>query len=89
MQLQPENYQRLREKTECDPESPDGNIVCGVCYLGEKIHAYQSEELGLMAYNQGDAGAAEDWAKGVYGSDYSHLVLARAASWQKTLDGKT
>lgn len=86
MQVHSINYPETREATGYDPESPDGNIVCGVYLLAKEIHKYDSAPKGLMAYNCGETGAAKLWNQGIFTTEYTQTVQARAEQWQTLLN---
>lgn len=86
MQIHSINYPETREATGYDPESPDGNIVCGVYLLAKEIHKYDSVAKGLMAYNAGETGAAKLWNQGIITTEYTRTVQARTDQWQTLLN---
>ena len=84
MQIHRINFPYLRDKTGYDPESPDGNIVCGVCLLGELLDKYGGDTTrALMAYNAGETGAARQWKKGITSTQYTRTVLSRTDQWKQ------
>lgn len=86
MQIHSINYPETREATGYDPESPDGNTVCGVYLLAKEIHKYDSVSKGLMAYNCGETGAAKLWNQDIFTTEYTRTVLDRAEQWQTLLN---
>lgn len=56
MQINSCNFDKLGAMTGYDPQSPDGNIVCGVAMLGELLNTYGDTEKALCCYNAGEAG---------------------------------
>ena len=87
MQLNSCNFDRLEALTGYDPQSPDGNIVCGVALLGELLAAYGDIEKALCCYNAGEAGAYEHYfSKGIISTKYTRAVLERQRAWQDVLD---
>lgn len=54
--------------------SEEDRLRVGCCILGEHIRNYGITR-GLMAYNAGPSGAAEQWALGVYYTNYTMDVL--------------
>lgn len=54
--------------------SEEDRLRVGCCILGEHIRTYGITR-GLMAYNAGGGGAAEQWALGVYHTTYTMDVL--------------
>lgn len=63
-----------------DVLSPRNNIECGVYLLSSLIDKYEDTHMALMAYNMGEGGASEQWARGNYSSYYSNAILAKAES---------
>lgn len=86
MQIKRMNFDRLSNITGYNPELPDGNIVCGICFLAEKVNGYKSIPLGLMAYNCGDYGASKLWKQGIYETVYTRTVMARKNAWEAVLN---
>lgn len=86
MQVHSINYPETREVTGYDPESPDGNIVCGVYLLAKEVHKYDSVSRELMAYNCGETGAARLWNQGISTTEYTRTVQDRAEQWQTLLN---
>jgi hypothetical protein len=58
-----------------DLNDAEGNFRVGCSYLGELLDRYGNTHKALMAYNAGESGAAEMWAKGYTSSDYSRKVI--------------
>lgn len=87
MQLSSCNFGRMEALTGYDPQSPDGNIVCGVALLGELLAAYGDVEKALCCYNAGEAGAYEHYfSKGITSTKYTRAVLERQRAWQDVLN---
>lgn len=87
MQLSSCHFDRLEALTGYDPQSPDGNIVCGVALLGELLAAYGDAEKALCCYNAGEAGAYEHYfSKGIISTKYTRTVLERQRAWQDVLN---
>lgn len=87
MQINSCNFDKLGAMTGYDPQSPDGNIVCGVALLGELLNTYGDTEKALCCYNAGEAGANEHYfSQGITSTKYSRTVLERQRVWQAVLD---
>lgn len=87
MQINSCNFDRLEALTGYDPQSPDGNIICGVALLGELLGAYEDVEKALCCYNAGEAGAYEHYfSKGIASTKYTRAVLERQRAWQAVLE---
>ena len=55
------------------------NIEAGVYIIQGLYHKYEDIGKALMAYNCGEGGAANLWKQGIYSTQYSRLILQRAA----------
>ena len=62
--------------------SEEDRLRVGCCILGEHIRNYGITR-GLMAYNAGPSGAAEQWALGVYYTNYTMDVLNKMEELMK------
>lgn len=62
-----------------------GNIEAGCMILSDYLSRY-TEDQALMAYNQGEYGASEDWDSGIYQSEYSRAVQEAAEKWRVTIN---
>lgn len=58
----------------------EDNIIAGAYMLGQYLSKYGDENLALMCYNCGEAGAKRLWAKGIYSTKYSRSILEYAES---------
>lgn len=58
-----------------------GNVEAGIYMIGDLLERYGDPHLALMAYNCGEAGAAELWDEGIATSRYSCDVIAAAGRW--------
>lgn len=58
---------------------PYCNVLVGIDYLAELLNEYDDIHKALVCYNAGRKGAYDGWfSVGVYQSNYSRAVLARA-----------
>lgn len=64
-----------------------GNIEAACIILSDYLSRYTTDQA-LMAYNQGEYGASEDWEDGIYQSDYSRSVLEAAQKWRSVLNDR-
>ena len=89
MQLNPgpENtyWINLQAETNQDPNTPAGNIVCGVYLLGTHLINYEDTEKALMAYNMGPAGALQAWEAGITSTEYTEKVMEAVNRWEAVL----
>ena len=51
------------------------NVKAGLYILRNLFQKYETPEKVLMAYNMGENGAKVLWNQGIYGTDYTRLVL--------------
>lgn len=65
-----------------------GNIEAACIILSDYLSRYTVDQ-SLMAYNQGEYGASEDWEDGIYQSDYSRSVLEAAQKWRSVLNDRS
>lgn len=80
MQIAPVNYEWLLENG-IDATTYSGNIEAGVFMFRQLKDKYGDTHLALMAYNCGEAGAAELWEQGYTQSGYSRDVMDAAGRW--------
>lgn len=90
MQIRESNFDWLREETGAEPTAPEGNLVCGIYMLGDLLEKYsdgtdRGVHKALMAYNLGPSGAAGEWEKGHYKSDYSIKVMEVNEKWESVV----
>ncbi len=64
---------------------PRDNFRTGLAYLAQQMERTDTVHKALMAYNMGPSGASAAWGKGIYETEYSQKVLARAEYWAATL----
>lgn len=71
---------RMEAEYVADLSNPYGNIRVGLNYLQELSKRYGDSGMNciLMAYNMGESGAKKYWSKGIYSTEYSRGILARA-----------
>lgn len=84
MQINPVNYTWLRN-IGIEPTTYSGNIEAGVCMLGQLLEKYDDTHKALMAYNCGDAGAANLWNLGYFTSSYSENVVEKDEKWHEII----
>lgn len=65
-----------------------GNIEAACIILSDYLSRYTTDQA-LMAYNQGEYGASEDWDSGIYQSDYSRAVMEAAEKWRNIINGRS
>ena len=65
-----------------------GNIEAACIILSDYLSRYTTEQA-LMAYNQGEYGASEDWDAGIYQSKYSDAVMAAAEKWRNVINDRS
>lgn len=65
-----------------------GNIEAACIILSDYLGRYTTDQA-LMAYNQGEYGASEDWDSGIYQSDYSRAVQEAAEKWRSVLNDRS
>lgn len=61
-----------------DFTEPYGNIRAGLFILRGLFEKYDEPALVCMAYNMGEYGASVLWKQGIYETEYSNKVLAKA-----------
>lgn len=66
---------RMKNLGVSDLNDAEGNFRVGCSYLGELLDRDGNTHKALMAYNMGESGAGEAWAKGYTSSDYSRKVI--------------
>lgn len=86
LQVQPRWHGERINRLECwDLYDPENNVTVAVDYLAELLEDYGDMSMALVAYNNGPAGARENYfSRGVYESAYSREVLEEA---QKLTEG--
>lgn len=78
MQINACNHEWLEEELGVeDFLDPEDNITAGLYILSGYFEKYEDPHMVLMAYNMGEYGAQQQWAKGVYQSEYSRHVISR------------
>ena len=83
MQVQPKHHkERMDRLGVTNLWDPASNFRVGADYLSEHLSNYGNIHLALMAYNCGPAGAQKLWRQGVYSSEYSKEIVARADYWR-------
>lgn len=65
-----------------------GNIEAACIILSDYLSRYTVDQA-LMAYNQGEYGASEDWDSGIYQSEYSRAVQEAAEKWRSVLNDRS
>ena len=65
-----------------------GNIEAACIILSDYLSRYTTDQA-LMAYNQGEYGASEDWDSGIYQSDYSRSVQEAAEKWRNIINDRS
>lgn len=70
---------------------PYGNLRVGLNFLSEiySRHEDKGDSCVLMVYNMGENGAKKNWAKGVYSTEYSRVILQRAEEIKQELQDST
>ena len=71
-----------------DIYTKQGNITAACLILSDYLSRYDVS-MALMAYNEGEYGAAESWDEGIFESDYSRDVMEAAEYWRVILDDCT
>lgn len=71
-----------------DIYTTSGNIEASCVILSDYLSRYTTEQA-LMAYNQGEYGASEDWDAGIYQSKYSEAVMAAAEKWRNVINDRS
>ena len=71
-----------------DIYTTSGNIEAAFIILSDYLSRYTTDQA-LMAYNQGEYGASEDWDSGIYQSDYSRAVQDAAEKWRSVLNDRS
>lgn len=84
MQINQINHHWLNERLGInDFTDPHQNTRAGIFILRKLFEKYEEPSKVLMAYNLGEAGAKKLWSEGIYETDYSRSILAKAAEYQK------
>lgn len=63
-----------------------GNIEAACVILSDYLSRYTTEQA-LICYNEGEYGAADTFADGIYSTKYSRSVLESAEKWRRTING--
>lgn len=71
-----------------DIYTTSGNVEAACVILSDYLERYTTEQA-LMAYNQGEYGASEDWDAGIYQSKYSEAVMAAAEKWRNVINDRS
>lgn len=79
-------HKELEDATGRDPNTPAGNIACGVYLLGKYMAKYNDPAKAAMAYNMGESGARSAWAAGITSTSYSEAVLEALEAWECTVN---
>lgn len=79
-------HKELEDATGRDPNTPAGNIACGVYLLGKYMAKYNDPAKAAMAYNMGESGAWNAWAAGITSTSYSEAVLEALEAWECTVN---
>lgn len=80
--------ERMAEESVISLYDPYGNIRVGLNLIKELEDKYKGssgEHCVLMAYSMGESRAKEFWAEGIYSSEYSRAVIARAEEIKQEL----
>lgn len=79
---------RMEAENVTDLNDPYGNIRVGLSFLKELSDRYGSSGVNcvLMAYNMGESGAKKCWNNGIYSSEYSREILARAEELKQEIE---
>ena len=87
MQIHSINKDRLmNELGVTDLMNPYENIQSGIYLLSCLYEKYDDWNLALVAYNNGESGAYENYfSKGLYSSDYSEKVRYRQKDWEEMI----
>lgn len=81
--------ERMLEEGVADLLNPYGNIRVGLNFIQELNDRYlesSGANCVLMVYNMGESQAKSWWAKGVYSTEYSRGILARAEEIKQELE---
>lgn len=62
---------------------PEDNAEAAAVLMGKYLKKYGTVEAALMAYNMGESGARKSWEEGIKSSQYTDIVLKRAAGYKK------
>lgn len=79
---------RMKAENVTDLNDPYGNIRVGLSFLKELSDRYGNSGVNcvLMAYNMGESGAKKCWNNGIYSSEYSREILARAEELKQEIE---
>lgn len=87
MQINAQNHEWLSEQLGLDDISdPYQNIRAGLFILRKLFEKYDDPAKVAMAYNMGEYGASRLWEQGVYETNYSKKVLAKADEYKAQLE---
>lgn len=79
MQINACNHGYLRETLGIvDFLDAKSSIDGGVYIISILLNKYEDPNMALMAYNMGSYGAAQQWKKGNYSSNYSRAIISKA-----------
>lgn len=81
--------ERMAEEGVEDLYNPYGNIRVGLNFLqslSDRYLANSGISCVLMAYNMGESTAKSFWADGVYSTDYTREILARADEIRQAIE---
>ena len=89
MQINKCNFEYLTETLEItDFIDPYNNVRAALFILRQLFENYDSTSMVLMAYNMGEYGASKLWTQGVFESNYSKIIIANQAEFQRQLKGE-
>ena len=89
MQINKCNFEYLTENLEItDFIDPYNNVRAALFILRQLFENYDSTSMVLMAYSMGEYGASKLWAQGVFESNYSRIIIANQAEFQRQLMGE-
>lgn len=80
------NEEWLAEKN-VDIYSTMGNVEAACIILSDYLSRYTTEQA-LICYNEGEYGAADTFAEGIFSTKYSRSVLEAAAKWDTIINQK-
>ena len=84
MQINKVNHEWLNETLKVsDFLNPYQNVRAGIFILGKLVQKYEEPSKALMAYNLGETGAKRLWEKGIFETNYTKAILAKAADYEK------
>lgn len=87
MQINAQNHEWLSEQLGIDDISdPYQNIRAGLFILRKLFEKYDDPAKVAMAYNMGEYGASCLWEQGVYETNYSKKVFAKADEYKAQIE---